>query len=58
MIKVLREGTKKQTECNECGALLEYTNKDIEKTQIRIDEYINSITCPCCKDKILLSVSR
>ena len=34
MIKILREGNKRQIECNDCGALLQYEGEDIHCEEI------------------------
>ena len=62
MIKILREGNKKQVECNDCGALLQYEGEDIHCEEIYTSpmKYYNRryITCPQCKNKIILEATR
>ena len=68
MIKVIRPGTKKQIECNNCGALLSYDEKeDIKFDSIKkVSEtdglaYHTSesyIICPQCNKKIIFKSCR
>lgn len=69
MIKILKPGTRKETECSNCGALLSYDFSDIlEKSSKAIAEtsstfWLNSkektyIVCPQCKKEIILSSTR
>lgn len=52
MITVIKQGKKKQAVCDNCGAILEYENCDIEKVQVHANEHSHEITCPCCKNMI------
>ena len=38
MIKILREGNKRQVECEECGALLSYQREDIKKEEYSLSQ--------------------
>lgn len=58
MIKVLREGTKRKIECNNCGALLQYEKEDIQEQQITLNAYYEYIICPECKYRIGLRGTR
>jgi hypothetical protein len=49
MIKVLRKGTKRKIECENCGALLQYEEEDIQD-----NGYCEYIICPECKCRIAL----
>ena len=49
MIKVLKKGTKRKIECNNCGALLQYEKEDIQEQQIALNAYYEYIICPECK---------
>ena len=58
MIKVLREGTKKKVECENCGALLQYEKEDIQKQQTSFSGFYDYIVCPECKYQIGLRGTR
>lgn len=58
MIKVLRKGTRKQIECENCGALLQYEETDIIKEELRFNEYVKYITCPQCFSNICVEATR
>ena len=62
MIKILKEGTKRQVECNECGALLQYQQEDIKKEEYFLSQitsyYEKYIICPQCHNKIILEATR
>lgn len=67
MIKIVKPGTKKKIECDECGAILSYDITDIEKHKADecwtlggsiVKREYESITCPQCKHKIILSATR
>ena len=48
MIKILRYG-KRQVECPNCKALLEYEDSDIHITDYGMNEVHANITCPVCR---------
>ena len=67
MIKIMRPGTKKEIECDKCGALLSYDEKeDVITSDATIRMYKNSfpvfgeryffIICPQCKHEIKLNL--
>ena len=58
MIKVLREGTKKKVECEDCGALLQYEKEDIQEQKIGLSVRYEYIICPECKYRIGLRGTR
>ena len=61
-MEVLRHGnTYKEIECNECGALLSYCDRDIKKAHISEyhfdtwhDVYTKYVVCPECDAMIKL----
>jgi hypothetical protein len=63
MIKIIKEGTRTITTCNECGCKFSYEEEDI-KTFAK--PYSNSndmavgsfITCPQCSNDIILNQTR
>ena len=63
MIKIIKTGTIKEVMCQKCGALLSYDEKEDVKTD-SVDSdfrpiYIGKhITCPQCKNKIMLEAIR
>ena len=63
MIEILRVGTKKQIECQECGALLRYEEGDIKTSEYYVGSSIPQysqkyIICPQCNQKIILEAQR
>ena len=54
MVKILSLQKKptikwtKQVECPMCGALLEYTNLDVQQRMCQYNEIDDVITCPNC----------
>ena len=62
MIKIIRPGINKEVECKGCGALLGYSQSDIEEKEQsfgpRISYIEKYITCPQCKRKIVLTAQR
>lgn len=68
MIKIVKPGTKKKIECDECGAILSYDVIDVETCKTDQSHFIGGcievkreyefITCPQCKHKIILSATR
>lgn len=58
MIKVLKEGTKKKVECEDCGALLQYEKEDIQEQKVGLNGYYEYIICPECKYRIGLRGTR
>jgi len=62
MIEIIKAGTKNQIECNNCGALLGYTIKDVKEEEKFIsqrDSYIQKyIPCQQCKNKIVLQATK
>ena len=58
MIKVLREGTKKKVECENCGALLQYEKEDIQKQQTSFSGFYDYIVCPECQLRVELKGTR
>ena len=51
-MKVVKEGTKRRVECNECGAILEYIRSDVCSEQVHYQEYAYYVVCPCCENKV------
>ena len=62
MIEILKRGTKRQIECNACGALLRYQEEDIkleDKFISPIESYNRKyIICPQCNHQIILEAQR
>lgn len=48
MIKILRHGTKRTIECEDCGCLFSFEKEDITTEQAGINEYKHYIECPDC----------
>lgn len=62
MIEILREGTKRQIECKDCGALLRFQQEDIKTAEhwisSRDSRTYKYITCPQCHAEIILEAQR
>ena len=70
MIKVIKEATRKRIECDYCGALLAYDEKDIRKRGphwgpcpcdyniINDYSFIKYIICPQCQNEIVMEGTR
>ena len=61
MIEILKMGTKKQIECEACGALLRYEKEDVKEGDYwhQWTPYTNKyIICPQCNEKIILEATR
>ena len=64
MIEIIKFGHIKTTECEECGCLFKYHDKD--DTTVTYDEVLGTgrvteritINCPQCNHKILLEATR
>lgn len=61
MIEVIRKGSLKKIECNNCGSLLRYdSSEDVQKTEEPSwigGTYITKefIRCPVCNEELILS---
>ena len=51
-IRILKHGTKKVVECENCGCLFEFEKEDTVTEQIKYNEYVQYVKCPDCKCKI------
>lgn len=55
MIKIIKPGFLKETQCSKCGAVLSYDeNEDVETYR----KPVKYITCPQCKNEIVLKAVR
>ena len=52
MIKIITPGTRKIVNCNMCGCVFSYEKED-EQTDAR--RYETYVTCPQCKDRVVLA---
>lgn len=60
MIKIIKAGTRKEAECEKCGAVLSYEKCDV-KTETKtntLTSFKQYITCPQCGNEIILKQSR
>lgn len=63
MIKIIKRGTKKTCSCDNCGCVFSYEEEDInvepfhalDITQMGSDGCEESVSCPQCDEKIMLS---
>lgn len=53
-IKVIRHGVRKTVECSNCTCLFEYEREDVKTTKVGYNEYEYSVTCPDCKNRIIV----
>ncbi len=68
MIKIIKPGYKKEIECQKCGALLSYDEKEDVKNEsvlmtikTRFDSSCGEqsfIICPQCHNKVVLTATR
>lgn len=68
MIKIIKPGYKKEIECQKCGALLSYDEKeDVKNENIKsfatncVDAFSSKqsfIICPQCHNKVFLTATR
>lgn len=62
MIKIIKPGNKKKINCNACGCLFSYEKEDVEYGDIfRISPITTKgmyVTCPQCKEKIVLEATK
>lgn len=67
MIKIIKPGYLKETQCPKCGAVLSYNeNEDVETRHAKgiastMETYrkpVEYITCPQCKNEIVLKTIR
>ena len=60
MIEIIRPGTKKKIECDECGAILRYEQEDIQTGTVLVSPVSTGnkkyIVCPQCHYQIILEV--
>lgn len=55
MIRIIKHGTKRVNECNNCGCIFQYEKEDIKVEQAGWNEYTYTICCPDCKQEIKTS---
>ena len=63
MIKIIKEGTRKKQQCENCGCLFLYDSEDIEHeeffyTMQHIGGHREYIKCPQCHEQIILVQTR
>ena len=62
MIKIIKHGTRRITECTECGCKFSYENEDIEAIGLYSMDQLQTrkpyIVCPQCHKNITLTVTR
>lgn len=62
MITIIKRGTKHQTTCGSCGAVLTYEDEDILRTRtivcMDIINDVKYIICPQCNQEIYLEKSK
>lgn len=60
MIKIIKIGSRKKIECNDCGSLLSYEEEDVITATNPENGWADKrfIECPQCKSKIYISATR
>lgn len=65
MIKIIEPGTKKITNCENCGCKFSYEKEDIKHVQYKLPEVKHSpaffdyyVECPQCHKSVILKVTR
>ena len=62
MIKIIEPGTRRITECAECGCKFSYEKEDIEVSGLYSMDQLQTrkpyIVCPQCHKSIALTVTR
>ena len=62
MIKIIEPGTRKITECAECGCKFSYENEDIENDGLLTNNLVflgkTWVVCPQCGKEIVLKTAR
>lgn len=59
--KIIKEGTLKKINCNECGCLFSYEAEDIEtkeNTVFASNGYKEIVICPQCKSEVVLAQTK
>lgn len=57
MIKIIRQGSKKKIECENCGALLQYEPEDIRERKGKVS-WRRFIVCPQCEEEVITESSK
>ena len=57
MIKIIKEGTRKTTECDHCGCVFSYDREDVEHELLAGGEK-DYLICPQCAHEVVLVQSR
>ena len=55
MVEIIKRGTKQTCTCKECGCYFSYEVEDIEVENKPLLTWVESIVCPQCNKKIILS---
>ena len=62
MIKIIEPGTRRITECAECGCKFSYENEDIENDGLLTNNLVflgkTWVVCPQCGTEIVLKTTR
>ena len=62
MIKIIEPGTRRITECAECGCKFSYENEDIENDGLLVNNLVLIgiiwVVCPQCGKEIVLTTTR
>ena len=59
MIKIIKPGYLKEIQCSKCGAVLSYDeNEDVETRYETYRKPVKYLTCPQCKNEIVLKAVR
>ena len=61
MIRIIRQGTRKKAECDNCGCEFTYEKEDTKQTPpdpLRMVGQKEIVQCPQCGDEIVLRATR
>ena len=55
MIKIIKEGTRKITKCQNCGCEFSYEEEDVLRDPVRVENHVN---CPQCNKAVIIMAER
>lgn len=61
MVKILKEGTKKITTCENCGCTFSYEKEDTRQVKVNTGSFVQNrvlVDCPQCSDPVILEQTK
>lgn len=55
MIEVIKHGNKRQIMCGNCRCVFNAEKEDMNDRQVGFNEFETCVTCPDCKNEIVLN---